>query len=168
MTYDTYNPRKGGLRLSCISVEMLGKLRAEQAAEHQYSRCTLTKSYGGGEEPKRHDSLFTIYRHGSWGSGGARGRRHTGLMFLSEPKSPKSHCEMLGLSYSYYESCWFRGGSDSEESACVAGDAGSIPGSGRSPGEGMAPHSSILAWRIPWTEEPGRESDMTEWLTFTY
>ena len=22
--------------------------------------------------------------------------------------------------------------------------------------EGMAPHSSILAWRIPWTEEPGR------------
>ena len=33
----------------------------------------------------------------------------------------------------------------------------------------MAPHSSILAWRIPWTEEPGgllfmgsKESDMTE------
>ena len=23
------------------------------------------------------------------------------------------------------------------------------------PGEGMATHSSILAWRIPWTEEPG-------------
>ena len=22
--------------------------------------------------------------------------------------------------------------------------------------EGMAPHSSVLAWRIPWTEEPGR------------
>ena len=22
--------------------------------------------------------------------------------------------------------------------------------------EGMATHSSILAWRIPWTEEPGR------------
>ena len=35
--------------------------------------------------------------------------------------------------------------------------------------EGMATHSSILAWRIPWTEEPGRllpmgskKSDMTE------
>ena len=25
-----------------------------------------------------------------------------------------------------------------------------------SPEEGMATHSSILAWRIPWTEEPGR------------
>ena len=33
-------------------------------------------------------------------------------------------------------------------------DMGLIPGSGRSPGE-MATHSSILAWRIPWTEEPG-------------
>ena len=34
----------------------------------------------------------------------------------------------------------------------------------------MATHSSILAWKIPWTEEPGRlqsmgsqESDMAEW-----
>ena len=43
-----------------------------------------------------------------------------------------------------------------------AGDirvSGSIPGSGRSPGswhgKGMATHPSVLAWRIPWTEEPG-------------
>ena len=35
------------------------------------------------------------------------------------------------------------------------GNAGSIPGSGISPVEGMATHSSFLAWRIPWTEEPG-------------
>ena len=35
------------------------------------------------------------------------------------------------------------------------GDVGSIPGSGRSPGEAMATHSSILACRIPCTEEPG-------------
>ena len=34
-------------------------------------------------------------------------------------------------------------------------DTGLIPGSGRSPEEGMATHSSI-AWRIPWTEKPGR------------
>ena len=40
--------------------------------------------------------------------------------------------------------------------------------------KGMATHSNILAWRIPWTEEPGRlqsiglqESDMTEQLTRT-
>ena len=30
-----------------------------------------------------------------------------------------------------------------------------IPESGRYPGEGNVTHSSILAWRIPWTEEPG-------------
>ena len=47
------------------------------------------------------------------------------------------------------------GGSDSKESACSAGDLVSIPGSGKSPGEGDLLHSSILALRIPWTEEPG-------------
>ena len=35
-------------------------------------------------------------------------------------------------------------------------DPGSIPGLGRCPGEGNGFHSSILAWRIPWTEELGR------------
>ena len=35
-------------------------------------------------------------------------------------------------------------------------DSGSIPGSGRQLEEGMATYSSILAWRIPWTEESGR------------
>ena len=89
----------------------------------------------------------------------------------------------------------FPGSSDGKESTCNAGEPCSIPGSERSPGEGigyplqyswasmvaqlvkntpamretwfqslgwedplekgMATHSSILAWRIPWTEEPG-------------
>ena len=34
--------------------------------------------------------------------------------------------------------------------------AGKIPGLGRSPGGGHATHSSILAWIIPWREEPNR------------
>ena len=89
-----------------------------------------------------------------------------------------------------------------KESTCNAGDPGSIPGSGRSAGEGIvyplqcswvslvaqlvknlpamqetwvqslgwedplekgtATHSSILAWTIPWSEEPGRQQSM-EW-----
>ena len=40
-------------------------------------------------------------------------------------------------------------------SAGDAGDPGSIPGSGRPPGGGNGNFSNILAWRIPWTEEPG-------------
>ena len=50
----------------------------------------------------------------------------------------------------------FPDGSVAKESTCNAGDKGSIPGSGRSPEGGMATHFSILAWEIPWTEEPGR------------
>ena len=46
--------------------------------------------------------------------------------------------------------------SNGKESARNVGDLGLIPGLGRSPGEAMAKHSSILAWRIPQTEEPGR------------
>ena len=93
------------------------------------------------------------------------------------------------------ESTCNAGRSGSKESTCNAGRSGSIPGSGRSPGEGigyplqyswaslvaqtvknppamretwvqslswedaleegMATYCSILAWRIPWTEEPG-------------
>ena len=34
-------------------------------------------------------------------------------------------------------------------------DGGLIPGSEEPLEEGMAVHSSILVWRIPWTEEPG-------------
>ena len=37
-----------------------------------------------------------------------------------------------------------------------AGDVGLIPGLGRFPGQEIATHSSILAWEILWTEEPGR------------
>ena len=50
-------------------------------------------------------------------------------------------------------------------------DAESMPGSEDPLEEGMATHASILAWRIPWTEEPGglqswghKESDTTERL----
>ena len=44
-------------------------------------------------------------------------------------------------------------------------DAGLIPGSGRSPEKSslekeMATHSSIPAWKIPWTEEPSRLQSM--------
>ena len=42
----------------------------------------------------------------------------------------------------------FPGGSDGKESACNAGDLGSILVLRRSPGGGHATHCSILAWRI--------------------
>ena len=43
-----------------------------------------------------------------------------------------------------------------KESACTsAGDMGLIPGPRRFPREGNGNYFSILAWKIPWTEEPG-------------
>jgi len=52
------------------------------------------------------------------------------------------------------------GGSDCKASAYNVGDLGSIPGLGRSPGEGNGNHSSTLAWKIPWMEEPDRLQSM--------
>ena len=63
-------------------------------------------------------------------------------------ESHKALCNLLG----------FPDGSMVKNPPANAGDIrdmGSVPGLGRSPGEGMATHSSILVWRIPWTEEPG-------------
>ena len=106
----------------------------------------------------------------------------------------------------------FPGGSEGEESTHNAGNPGSIPGLGRSAGEGLgcplhyswaslvdqtvknppamwetwvwsldwedplekgtSTHSSVLAWRVPWTEEPGspwphKVLDMTEQFSYT-
>ena len=64
---------------------------------------------------------------------------------------------------------WFSG----RESACNAGDSGDvdlIPGLGSFLEKEMATHSSILACRIPWTEEPAglqsscKESDVTVYI----
>ena len=70
----------------------------------------------------------------------------------------------------YFKKCLFKGfsgGPDGKESAWNAGDPGSVHGLGRT-------HPSILAWRIPWTEERllspwgHKELDMTERLTHTH
>ena len=63
----------------------------------------------------------------------------------------------LGVQYFYNEGLpqWLSG----RETVCSAGDTrdvGSIPGSKDSLEKEVATHSSILAWEIPLTEEPGR------------
>ena len=64
----------------------------------------------------------------------------------------------------------FLGGSVIKNPPANAGDAGSTPRSGRSPGEGNGNLFSIVAWEIPWTERrlagysqcSRKELDMTE------
>ena len=54
----------------------------------------------------------------------------------------------------------FSGGKGVKNPPDNAGDTGSIPGSGGFPGPEMVTNSNILAWEIPWTEEPGRLQSM--------
>ena len=71
----------------------------------------------------------------------------------------------------------FPGGSDGKKKNLLAFQETCIQSLGREDPleKGMATHSSNLAWRIPWTEEPGglrsmgvTESDMTESLTLSH
>ena len=83
---------------------------------------------------------------------------------------PEKSCSENDFSHLYKP--MFRG-SDGRESACNVGDSGLIPGLVRSPGGGMATHSSILAWRIPWTGPSGLQSMGSQrvrhdWATHTH
>ena len=51
-------------------------------------------------------------------------------------------------------------GSDGKEFACNAGDPVQSLGQEDPLEKRMASHSSILAWRIPWTEKPGMTQSM--------
>ena len=70
----------------------------------------------------------------------------------------------------------FPGGSDSKESACNAGDLGSVPGLGRSPGGGWSnpfQHSCLEKTHgqrslAGYSSCGHKESNMTEWLTHTH
>ena len=69
----------------------------------------------------------------------------------SIPGSGRSAGE--GIGYPMPVFLGFPCGSAGKECACNVGDPGLVSGLGRTPGKGSAIHSSILAWRIPWTAE---------------
>ena len=54
----------------------------------------------------------------------------------------------------------FPGGAVGKNPPANAGDEGSTPGQEDPLEEEMATHSSILAWKVPWTEEPGELQSM--------
>ena len=93
-----------------------------------------------------------------------------GGFFTTQPPG-KPACTLLSqaLSCDNYIYIASPGGSDGKESARSAGDLGSTPGLGRSPGGGHGNPLQCLA-SVPWTEEPGglwgpwglKELDMTD------
>ena len=73
---------------------------------------------------------------------------------------PGNKCDCVRMKYHIVSPWASLGGSVVKNLPASAGDTCLINGSGRSPEKGMATHSSILAWEIPWTEEPGRLKSM--------
>ena len=106
---------------------------------------------------------------GSLDGRGVWGRMNTWMCMTESLCYPPETVTTLLIGYSPVQN-WVVTRSDGKESSCNAGDLGLIPVLGRSPREGQATHSNILAWRIPQTEEPGRlyspwghkESDTTK------
>ena len=74
---------------------------------------------------------------------------------IQEPPTFLCHNKCLEFIYNVNCYCglpWWLSG---KEFTCNAGDTGLIPRLGRFPGKKMATNSNIVAWEIPWTEEPG-------------
>ena len=131
----------------------LGKLTQ---AEAHWNRTTLRSRYqktgkesgrkGGRRTKGRVCSVWFLL---SWG-----------LPAFMDAKPLPSSPSCLCFSPTYPVLSLFPGNSDGKKSACNVEDLCSFPGSGRSPGEGHGNPLHILAWRIPWTEEPGELQPM--------
>ena len=140
-------------------------------------RCLL--GGGGGEQWAQFyewESMLKFREGKSWG----QETRNVRLLGTELEKDDFKYVSLADMPYPQFPwgtvnrvqfSPGFPGGSDGKESAMQETWVQSL--GWEDPLEkGMATHSSILAWRIPWTEEPGglspwgrKESDPTEWLT---
>ena len=69
----------------------------------------------------------------------------------------KSSSFLFAITFRFID---FPGGSDCKASVYNAGDPGSVPGLGRSPGEGHGNPLQYYCLEIPWTEEPGMPQSM--------
>ena len=99
-------------------------------------------------------------------------KRSSGVSLLPPASPPQSSCAIRDKSkittilYPYFCGFILTYGlpwclsSEKKKKSANAGDVGSIPGSGRSLEKEMPIHSSILAWRVSWTEEPGGPQSM--------
>ena len=107
-----------------------------------------TRSYCPGNKVKPWDRIPQAWLHITF-QNILRLNPQTSIIRLNHLDRGPGYCYFL-----FYQSL---GGASGREPVCQCrrGEAGSIPVLGRSPGGGHNTHSNILAWRIPWTEDPG-------------
>ena len=80
------------------------------------------------------------------------GYTHSNILHICRSKN----CQEWWIKFTTKDRWDFSDDSVGKESACNAGDSGSIFRSEISPGKGNGNPPCILAWRIPWTQEPDR------------
>ena len=115
-------------------------------SDNQAGKCRIYTENGNSGQNQSHESIFQL----------TQGLRRAECISLgTERPAWKSQHLTLVLGTG-----GFPGGSDGKASACNVGDLGLIPELGKSLEKEMAAHSTILAWKIPWMEEPGRLQSM--------
>ena len=75
-------------------------------------------------------------------------------------QQPRGSCNLSGIAPGWHLTRTSLVAQMVKASAYNAGDPGLIPGLGRSPGEGNGNPLQYSAWKIPWTEKPGRLQSM--------
>ena len=103
------------------------------------------------EPSNQHPSLFLSSVHPQQRQPPYTTRMHGPPQSHHQPRLSVLPASPLCFPSSFPGSEGFPGGSDGKESTCTVGDLGSTPGWEDPLEKGMATHSSILAWRIPWT-----------------
>ena len=108
--------------------------------------------------PHKHIPLYHLYKFASFSMSCRHNYTACSLLSRENPSNRKILIHFITFEHMKHDRNFrgsFPSGSDGKESHCNAGDLDLIRGLGRSPGKGNAICSSILAWKIPWTEEPG-------------
>ena len=129
------------LNLSVEVCEENGGMKQEEehGVELFRQRSILVKGGGGfgrGNWKKLPWALTSEAEGGHWEGRGQKNRAVPDNLRTPKPQGALLWCQVV-------------------ESTCWCRKCGISPGCGRSPEKELATHSSILAWRIPWTEEPG-------------
>ena len=111
----------------------------------------LGRSPGEGNvNPLQYSCLENPMNWGAWQAIG-HGVARVGHDLVTKPPPPVT---VYAMNHVLQEGLGYLSGSDHKESDCIAWDPGIDP---------VATLYIILAWRIPWTEEPGRLQSMGSW-----
>ena len=133
--------------------------RLKQDSKIKLEKNSGTKAPTGTEMPFPETRIelqrLGYFTSGFLGSEGATGSLHQGCLWMTELAYTSFWFLCVQALHMWSGTRFASPVPQQWNSTCNERNANLIPGSGRSPGEGKGNALHILAWRIPWTEEPG-------------